>query len=130
MTTRDVSAPYVQQSGVSNSLLGSHTSLLIMLFPCFSLGQQISVTYGFVFITPGLWARKNRDLLGTVLGSVPSSWFQGKDHRLRDPAAMDRLPCRALSLLGTARSFIVESSFVLGKRNYQPEFHADRKSVV
>lgn len=70
---------------VSNSLLGSHTSLLLMLFLCFSVGQQVSVTYGFVFITPGLWARKNRDFLGTVLGSVPSSWFQRKDHELRDP---------------------------------------------
>jgi len=40
---------------------------------------------------------------------------------------MDRLPGRALSLSGAAHTFIVESSFVLGKRNYQSEFHATLK---
>ena len=36
--------PYVQLCRASNSLLSSHTSQLIMLFLCFSCGQQISVT--------------------------------------------------------------------------------------
>lgn len=71
---------------------------------------------GFVFVTPGQWVRHNWDFLGTDFGSVPSSWFQGRDHGLKDSTAMDWLPTRALPLLNTSQTFIVESSFVLGKK--------------
>lgn len=128
MTTRDVSALYVQQWGVFNSLLFSPRSQLCTVFAVFSnWATKKSIMYAFVFVTPGQWARHKRDFLGTDFGSVSSSWFQGRDHGLKDATAMDWLPGRALSLLSAYQNFIVESSFVLGKRNYQSEFHAALK---
>lgn len=67
----------------------------------FQLSNKESVMYWVCFRYSWSleeWTRHIWDFLGTDFGSLPSSWFQGRDHGLKDSTARDWLPNRVLSL--------------------------------